>query len=148
MDRKEYLKQYRKSDKYKLKNKERMKASNQTQAVKDSVKKYTKSLKRRYSTAKRFNTKHRKTMDGIPDLKEWTITFEEYKEIIGNPCYYCNCSIESETGSGLDRLDNTKGYIPGNICACCSECNRIRSDSMSSEEFKRQTILNGRYHDV
>lgn len=147
MDRKEYLRQYRQSEEYKAKNRERMKTANQTDAVKDSIKKYNKSLKRRFNNAKRFNTKHRKTMDGLPDLKEWTITFEEYIRVLSRNCYYCNVCLETESGSGLDRIQNTQGYVTGNVNPCCGECNRIRSDSMDAEEFKRQTILNGRWQE-
>jgi hypothetical protein len=74
--------------------------------------------------------------------KEWTIPLEAYENIISNPCKYCNSSIAKETGSGLDRIDNEKGYILGNVNPCCSSCNRRRSKSMSAQEFEIQTDLN------
>lgn len=76
--------------------------------------------------------------------KEWTIDFELFKELISMPCAYCLESVANETGSSLDRKDNNKGYLIDNVITCCKRCNRIRSKSMSSEEFARQTELNNR----
>ncbi len=78
--------------------------------------------------------------------KEWSITLEEYLEITKNKCTYCNISIANSSGSGLDRVNNDLGYISGNVVACCVNCNRKRGAGlMSSEEFKRQTKLNGQW---
>jgi hypothetical protein len=148
VDRREYLKQYRQSPEYKAKNAERMRKRRQTQEGKAYDKEYSKALKRRFNTARTWNTKRRRNFHTKElDLKEWTITFEQFTDLLKNPCYYCNNSLRSETGSGLDRKDNSKGYLPDNVNPCCSECNRIRGDTMDAEEFKRQTKLNGRWHD-
>lgn len=76
--------------------------------------------------------------------KEFTLTLQEYTEVITQPCFYCNCNVNNFTGSGLDRMVNEQGYTKANVVSCCPDCNRRRSKSMSSEEFLRQTILNGR----
>ncbi len=68
---------------------------------------------------------------------------DEYCAIIANPCRYCGRSIDMETGSGLDRLDDTRGYEPGNVAACCGPCNQRRSKSMSADEFEYQSFING-----
>jgi hypothetical protein len=73
------------------------------------------------------------------------LTLEEYSTLIVLPCSYCNSSIAHETGVGLDRKDNTKGYVTGNVNPCCSACNRIRAKSMDADEFKKQTKLNKRW---
>ena len=91
----------------------------------------------RFSKA-RFDAKRRKT-----GPKEFTITFEEYALLISKRCTYCNGDISKETGSGLDRIDNSKGYLPDNVNPCCRDCNTRRSNSMSAAEFKRQSKLNG-----
>lgn len=36
--------------------------------------------------------------------------------------------------NGLDRIDNSKGYIEGNILACCFVCNKAKG-TMSYKEF-------------
>ncbi len=36
----------------------------------------------------------------------------------------------------IDRMDNKKGYIKGNICLACSRCNLIKSNVFSFEEAR------------
>jgi hypothetical protein len=79
--------------------------------------------------------------------KAWSLTFEDYRNLVIHPCYYCNKSIANETGSGLDRIDNDGGYSMGNVNPCCADCNRRRSKSMSAEEFRTQTKINGRWEE-
>ncbi len=68
--------------------------------------------------------------------KEWNITFEQYETIINNNCNYCNESIKEETGSGLDRLDNNKGYTFENVVPCCGDCNKSKNNIFTPEEWK------------
>lgn len=74
------------------------------------------------------------------------LTREEFSSIINQNCFYCNkppsniigptggkCSKEwKQLGkifySGIDRMDNTIGYIKSNCLSCCSICNYIKSD--------------------
>jgi 5-methylcytosine-specific restriction endonuclease McrA len=79
--------------------------------------------------------------------KEWTITYEQYQELLSRDCSYCNRDLGNETGHGLDRINNDLGYSFENVNPCCKDCNRRRSKSMSAEEFKIQTKLNGRWHE-
>jgi len=30
--------------------------------------------------------------------------------------------------SGIDRLDSSKGYEPGNVVPCCKQCNWAKND--------------------
>lgn len=36
---------------------------------------------------------------------------------------------------GIDRLDNTKGYVEGNVAPCCYRCNSIKGNNLSHEEM-------------
>lgn len=78
--------------------------------------------------------------------KEFDLTLDQYEFILQFPCYYCNGKFnsQSETGSGLDRANNLKGYIPGNVLSCCTACNRIKGEVLSVEETKAaiEIILN------
>jgi len=81
---------------------------------------------------------------GLP----FALTFEEYKEIVVKPCYYCGVSSSKICyGSlnnarnhgeficnGIDREDNTKGYTKENSVACCTSCN-IGKGTSSTQEF-------------
>jgi hypothetical protein len=75
--------------------------------------------------------------------KEFSLTFDEYFDIISRPCRYCNSDISQGAGSGLDRIDNDKGYILGNVSPCCADCNRRRAKTMDADEFERQSKING-----
>ena len=86
----------------------------------------------------------------------WTISDEEAIRILFSPCYYCG-KIPTRTLNGysiskrhkntpvggIDRIDNTKGYLPGNVRPCCRACN-IAKHTMFSEEFK--TWVTDVYH--
>lgn len=74
---------------------------------------------------------------------------EQFKEITSKNCHYCEkppTSSHSKTKrngnyiyNGIDRVDNGKGYIEGNIVPCCEQCNRMKLD-YTLEEFKEQII--------
>lgn len=75
------------------------------------------------------------------------LTKEEFREISQQNCYYggespSNICKGHILGSdfiynGIDRIDNTKGYIKGNVVPCCIKCNKIKLD-MSLEDFENQ----------
>lgn len=46
-------------------------------------------------------------------------------------CTYCGSTV---AGLGIDRVDNTKGYIFDNCTSCCKFCNWMKRD-MSREFF-------------
>lgn len=78
---------------------------------------------------------------------EFELTKEEFKEIITKPCIYCgeekrqHHTKRTTNGifeyTGLDRYDNSKGYIIDNVVPCCTTCNKIKSD-MSINELKNK----------
>lgn len=63
----------------------------------------------------------------------WFLSKEEYRSLIENNCTYCNGPLPG-TGSGLDRIDNKRGYEVGNVLPCCTDCNQLRGDRLSVEE--------------
>ena len=68
----------------------------------------------------------------------FNLTKEEVRTITKSNCVYCGCEPANERKSkygagsyihnGIDRVDNTKGYTVDNVVACCTTCNRIKSD--------------------
>ena len=85
------------------------------------------------TTNARYNMLHRQaTKRGL----EVSITPEEFESLIKCPCVYCGDMMErtSEVGSGLDRIDNNKGYHIDNVNPCCSACNVVRHDILTVEE--------------
>lgn len=74
----------------------------------------------------------------------WELKEEEFDKLTSNPCHYCGCSPQTVRKSqynkgdfvynGIDRVDNTKGYLPDNVVSCCTICNRAK-DIMTQGEF-------------
>jgi hypothetical protein len=66
---------------------------------------------------------------------EWALSVEEFTRLASMLCSYCD-EPTGVTGSGIDRLDPTLGYVHGNVIACCWSCNRIRSNVFSPAEMR------------
>jgi len=58
------------------------------------------------------------------------ITKEEFMEFWNTSCGYCGSKVN---GVCLDRVDNTKGYIMGNVVQCCKWCNVMKLDKTVKE---------------
>ena len=73
----------------------------------------------------------------------WLLTLDQYKEIIKNPCFYCNNQLGEpvKKGSGLDRIDCERGYEIDNVVSCCGFCNGMKSDKITLEEMKKVAEL-------
>lgn len=69
---------------------------------------------------------------------DFQISFEEFKEVINKPCTYCG--TEPNPFNGIDRFDNSKGYIENNLIPCCEWCNKIKlthSDEETREHIRK-----------
>jgi hypothetical protein len=66
---------------------------------------------------------------------DWSLAFDEYVSLRSLPCHYCGFSLPDS--GGLDRIDDSKGYHPGNVVPCCTECNLARGVLLSYDEMKR-----------
>lgn len=93
----------------------------------------------------------------------WGLTLDDLLDITSKPCVYCGAPPERRPGtkyknsvdtysSGIDRVDNSEGYLLANVVPCCSWCNRVKSDN-SLEVFVGQCkavadhfgwVINGR----
>jgi hypothetical protein len=77
------------------------------------------------------------------------VSIERFVELIDGDCSYCGCvasQIKFEKGyngyyiyNGIDRIDNTKGYVNDNVTTCCGKCNRMKWQ-MTMEEFEEHII--------
>ena len=76
--------------------------------------------------AKKNGTPFTITVDDIPNTKICPITYR-YMNVLEN---------DSEDGMSLDRIDNTKGYVPGNVWIISRKANRLKSDG-DIKMFKR-----------
>lgn len=63
-----------------------------------------------------------------------TISFDEFLILTTpNECYWCGGSLPISR-AGLDRMDNTIGYVPGNCVPCCWSCNMMKG-TLTGPEF-------------
>lgn len=59
---------------------------------------------------------------------------ELFKKIVISDCFYCNKSPKQIVRNreskfiynGIDRVDNSVGYIESNVVSCCKKCNTIK----------------------
>lgn len=61
----------------------------------------------------------------------YKLSREQFMSFWQKPCTYCGDVIET---IGLDRVDNAKGYVMGNVVPCCGVCNSMKSNK-TIEEF-------------
>jgi hypothetical protein len=102
------------------------------------------SCKRAYKNAQKkkcvtasmilWRTRHNAKWRG----KTFNLTVEQFKEIRGRPCYYCDGLLGAlpKRQGGLDRIDNMRGYEVGNVLPCCRTCNSTRNLNFTVEETK------------
>lgn len=50
----------------------------------------------------------------------FSLTKNEFMLFWQKPCFYCGDAIPTV---GLDRVDNSRGYVLGNVVSCCKTCN-------------------------
>lgn len=72
------------------------------------------------------------------------LTNEKLIELFKGNCYYCNDEPKNILSkdilygeyvyNGIDRLDNSKGYITNNVVSCCSVCNYLKN-SYTDKQF-------------
>lgn len=77
--------------------------------------------------------------------RKFELTKKQFKEITQQDCYYCGGKPKNIMDTkrfngeyvynGIDRIDNNKGYIIGNIVPCCFVCNVAKSNK-TIKEFK------------
>lgn len=77
--------------------------------------------------------------------REFSLTREQFRLLTQSDCYYCGQppSQRIRAGkecngdyvyNGVDRVDNTLGYILSNVRPCCKQCN-IAKNTMTEQSF-------------
>jgi len=76
---------------------------------------------------------------------EWHLTKDQFRELTKQSCNYCGIKPSNEywghpscngphVCNGIDRVDNSRGYVLGNVVPCCSICNNAKG-TMTQREF-------------
>lgn len=73
---------------------------------------------------------------------EFNLSRETFEHLTASNCTYCGVEplqfqnrFSEFKYNGIDRVDNTKGYVIENCVPCCKTCNRMK-DTLSLDEFK------------
>ena len=84
----------------------------------------------------------------------WALSDEQFDSITQLNCHYCgeppserihNLRFNGAyTCNGIDRMDNTKGYIRGNVVPACTPCNHAKG-TMSYNEYRAFLIKAGKF---
>ena len=67
---------------------------------------------------------------------DFKLKFEQVVKLWKKGCYYCCVDIVTETGIGLDRINNNKGYVENNVIPCCGDCNKVRNMILTVDETR------------
>jgi len=91
---------------------------------------------------------------GIP----WRLTRQQFAELTQQECHYCGAAPSQVSSgqryngqyeyNGVDRKDNTKGYSPDNVVACCWHCNRMKGDLGYQEFLALIRTISQRFEDL
>jgi len=75
---------------------------------------------------------------------EFSLSYDLFKSLIKEKCFYCGIDPSKEFSvleyhgyilyNGIDRVDNTNGYLPDNVVPCCETCNRAKL-KMTQKDF-------------
>lgn len=78
---------------------------------------------------------------------EFKLSKRDFVDLIYGDCYYCGASPSTEycntpnrknahfiVINGIDRIDNSIGYIYSNVVSCCKHCNYMKG-TMGKDDF-------------
>jgi hypothetical protein len=97
---------------------------NNVDKLTESYRRFAKTTKGKYNQLKRKAKSSKRALD---------ITFEQYCDLIQNPCHYCG-GVLPDFGYGLDRTNNLLDYTLDNVVTYCKECNLIKGHWLSYNE--------------
>lgn len=117
-----YSRKYIDKNKEKLRNSAAIFRKKYPELVKISVKKHNLTTKGRFT-----RTKSGATSRGL----DFNLSIEYFNTLINGLCEYCG---EGSGYIGIDRIDNDKGYIEGNVCSCCTLCNMMKK-TLTKNQF-------------
>jgi hypothetical protein len=60
--------------------------------------------------------------------KSFSLSKEQFHDIIKNECYICGKPNDDKHQNGIDRVSNETGYTLENSKSCCGECNYMKKD--------------------
>jgi hypothetical protein len=75
---------------------------------------------------------------------EFKLSEPEFSEIIKQSCYLCGISDKN----GIDRFNNTKGYLLDNCKPCCGHCNLMKKDQVYESILRNAEHIHTKYAEL
>jgi len=82
----------------------------------------------------------------------WNLSNEEFDKLIVSKCFYCGSQKQTKRAynnwgiiefTGIDRVDNSIGYVLSNCVPCCKQCNFIKKACSKEIIYKAYNFLFG-----
>ncbi len=100
-----------------------------TEAHKEELKEYRKA----YYKENRLKLSLRGAKEGAAKRKlVYDIPDALVLDLMTDVCFYCG---DASTINGIDRVDNSRGYVEDNVVTACKACNRAKH-ARTREEFE------------
>lgn len=84
---------------------------------------------------------------------KFELSIEDFEDIITSRCYFCGALFGNKRGNkntygnfeytGIDRVDNSKGYIKDNSIPCCTDCNMKKGAITKDMVYKLYRLFEG-----
>lgn len=77
---------------------------------------------------------------------DFELDMDEFLSLVLRICHYCGevQEIKYKTYiylvNGIDRIDNTLGYVMGNVRTCCRDCN-VAKGTMTETQFIQKVVV-------
>jgi hypothetical protein len=121
-----------------------------------SIKSFNNTCKHCGNSETRYTTKEKQLWNRYKSRANhskipFSISVEEFSVICGQECFYCGIepsqiiNLKRFTNNvliynGVDRKEDSLGYVPGNCVACCWKCNQAKKNYGLSE-FKNMVKI-------
>jgi hypothetical protein len=76
---------------------------------------------------------------------EFLLTENDYEDITNKNCYFCGKENTIRHSNGIDRIDNSKGYIINNVSSCCSECNYMKRNYSFQDVINKFILIHANH---
>lgn len=78
---------------------------------------------------------------------DWYLSDEYAKQMFKESCHYCGIEATKNQRNGIDRMDNSLGYIPSNCVPCCTRCNFAKCKLGYDEFIDLCTLISKRFNE-
>jgi hypothetical protein len=79
---------------------------------------------------------------------EFKLTETDFANIVKQSCYLCGLETSDTNHNGIDRFNNSQGYIIENCRSCCGHCNLLKKDLEYDDIIHVSEKITQKYDDL